>query len=106
MDKCTIIKIKIKDLPDGYYKSRLHEICVGPDVQVNVVANNGYANDFAAYIGFPGTVAEIKPEYQQNYATYVRSVHEAGDVLTNGDKLGQDEARVLFPEFKDLSYRR
>ena len=57
---------------------------------VMAVAKEGNNKDGAAYIdAVPGV----------NHAT------EVGHVLTNGDKLQEKVARVLFPEFRDLAWR-
>jgi len=57
---------------------------------VLAVAREGAVNDWAAYIdAVPG----------------IDHVTEVRHVLTNGDKLREDVARVLFPEFRDLAWR-
>lgn len=108
MDERTqVIKIKIKDLPEGYFKERLTDICVSPDVEVHVVAKLGYINDWAAYIGFPQLLGEVKPQHQSDLALYLISgLYEPEDVEARGDKLGEEEACLLFPVLSVLNYRR
>ena len=57
---------------------------------VIAVAKEGGNNDWAAYIDtVPGISHELEAEH----------------VMTNGDKLQQKVARILFPEFRDLAWR-
>ena len=57
---------------------------------VLAVAKEGGNNDWAAYIdAVPGINHQAEIEH----------------VMTNGDKLQEDVARVLFPEFRDLAWR-
>ena len=57
---------------------------------VIAVAKEGGNNDWAAYIdAVPGISHEIEAEH----------------VMTNGDKLPEKVARILFPEFRDLAWR-
>jgi len=60
------------------------------DSRVLVVAVEGYAHDWAAYIGAVQGKDHLK---------------ESEDVERNGSKLSREIAEVLFPEFKDLHYR-
>ena len=61
------------------------------DRRVLVVAVEGYAHDWAAYIGaVPG----------ENHD------EEAEEVTRHGSKLPRELAEFLFPHFKDLHYRR
>jgi len=60
------------------------------DVRVLVVAKEGGCGDWAAYIGaVPG----------------VNHRAEWPEVASNGSKLSEEFARLLFPDFDDLSYR-
>lgn len=57
---------------------------------VIAVAKEGGNNDWAAYIdAVPGINHEVEAEH----------------VMTNGEKLRENVARVLFPEFRDLEWR-
>ena len=60
------------------------------DRRVLVVAVEGYANDWAAYIG-----AVAGKDHQKEWL----------DVRDHGSKLPREVAEVLFPNFKDLHYR-
>ncbi len=60
------------------------------DVRVIAVATEGYAEDWAAYIG-----AVEGKNHQQEWQ----------EVKDTGTKLPKAIAEVLFPEFKDLNYR-
>jgi hypothetical protein len=53
-----------------------------------VVAVIGYIHDWAAYE--QAYSDQTTPEY----------------IASNGDKIGQDEARKLFPELENYAYRR
>ena len=60
------------------------------DRRVLVVAVEGYAHDWAAYIG----AVEGK-----------NHVEEVEEVARHGSKLSRELAEFLFPHFKDLHYR-
>jgi len=60
------------------------------DQRVIVVAIEGHANDWAAYIG-----AVAGKNHQEEWK----------EVLAQGSKLSRELAEFLFPEFKDLQYR-
>ena len=68
--------------------NRLRYIALDP--KVIVVAIEGSANDWAAYIG------AVRGE---NHNLEYREVAE------HGSKLPKDVAEVLFPDFKDLTWR-
>jgi len=94
--------IPIELLPDCYAKEQLLTLAPLSTTQVYVVARTGYAEDWAAYIGYPLCV---KPEYEGQQAAYLNLLTPHG-VLSNGDKLDQATAEVLFPYLKERSYRR
>jgi len=60
------------------------------DSRVIVVAVEGYAGDWAAYIG-----AVEGRDHEEEWK----------EVERNGTKLSRELAEFLFPEFKDLQYR-
>lgn len=96
---------KVVDLPDGYFKERLTEIAIDPEVaDIWVVAKPGMIGDWAAYIRFP-SIDHTRPDQVLEYEYYLESVRDPDDVLHHGDKLSEGEARQLFPEFTG-SYRR
>lgn len=98
-DGLTIeLLIPIELLPDCYAKERLTEIAILPYELVYVVAKIGYAQDWSAYIGYP-IIAGQATEYRG-------ILTNPEGVASNGDKLGQAEAEVLFPYLKERSYRR
>ena len=99
-------KNQIQDLPDCYYKSQLLSLVQSGESMIWVVAKEGYANDWAAYCGWP-TLSDLKPEFQSsdNYAYYCARVHEAQDVCDRGDKWDRQTAVVLFPELQHKVYR-
>jgi len=98
--------IPIADLPDGYTKKQLQRISLNEQVKVNVVATGGHANDWAAYIGFPSWVHEVKPEHRtREMYYYCEEVSSVIGVMQHGDKLSMQEAITLFPEFSHLRYR-
>ncbi len=69
-------------------KKRIRHTILGKNVIA--VAKEGGNNDWAAYIGaVPGINHEAEIEH----------------VMRHGDKLPEDVARVLFPEFRDLTWR-
>lgn len=93
-------QIKVKDLPEGYFKGQLTQLVIDPEIAVVwVVAKEGRANDWAAYIGWP-TLGQLKPQFQpsSNYQYYCERVHFSNDVADRGDKLDEATAREIFPE--------
>jgi hypothetical protein len=97
--------IAIKDLPEGYFKERLTELCIDTSPVVIVVAMDGQIGDWAAYIGWP-TFAAIKPEHRNNdIAYYCFTTGEAEMVAMYGDKLSRDEAIHIFPKLLEKVYR-
>ncbi|GAG81689.1 unnamed protein product [marine sediment metagenome] len=60
------------------------------DSKVLVVAKEGHAGDWAAYIG-------AVPGYSHDA--------EWREVASDGSKLPESVARILFPAFEDLVYR-
>ena len=100
-------QVMVMDLPDGYYKDQLTKIATSTDVKVWVVAVEGCAKDWAAYCGFPSTLAEMRPEFHSSFAYYVGNVSHPSGVASNGDKFPADEAAILFPDIKlERGYRR
>jgi hypothetical protein len=68
-------------------------MALAPDTQINTTTENkkvvavvGWVNDFAAYEG------TLDQSFDQ--------------IARNGDKIGEDEARRIFPNMKGYSYRR
>ena len=104
--------VAVANLPPGYYRDCLLEIVENPIVRVPIVAKAGAIGDWAAYIGWPPSVTDIKPEIR---AVDLRSVdyctshlgHPEG-ALRNGDKLSEAEATALFPDmaaWSTMGYR-
>jgi len=60
------------------------------DSKVLAVASEGYAGDWAAYIG-----AVRGDNFDR----------ESQEVLEHGSKLRESVAKLLFPDFRDLDYR-
>jgi len=100
-------QVRVNDLPPGYFKGQLEQLVKDPaSAVVWVVAKEGYAKDWAAYIGFP-PLEQLKEKFRtsDNYIYYCTRVHFSGDVASRGDKLSQQEAEALFPELKSLRYK-
>jgi hypothetical protein len=97
-------QVAIKDLPEGYFKERLTELATSPDVEVCVVATKGGYEDWAAYLGWPRSINDIKPEAQENARYYVARMSNPAGVASHGDKLSAKEAKFLWP-WIGLKYR-
>lgn len=100
-------QVYVIDLPNGYFKGILKNIVKDPaTATVWVVAKEGYAKDWAAYIGFP-ILEQLQPKFQSssNYEYYCNNVHFSNDVAAKGDKLSKAEAEELFPGLTHLRYR-
>jgi hypothetical protein len=97
--------IAIKDLPDGYFKEQLTKFA-NEEAEVNVVVVMGFADDWAAYIGWP-SFDQIKPEHKDNDSIqyYCRAVRAAQHVADHGDKLSKREACAIFPAMNPERYR-
>ena len=79
-------KIAIRDLPEGFNKERLLGICMSDQLEVYVLAKLG-KHDFEAFIGMPS----IRYSFIQI-------------LLERGERLFEEEARSLFPQYKGLPY--
>lgn len=79
-------RIKGREFPEGYMSTlvRRHG---WEDTVFIAVAVPGAVGDWAAYAGL--RMAMETPEY----------------IAATGDKMGETEARVLFPQMKDFIYR-
>jgi len=102
--------LSVSNLPSGYYKAQLSSRVSDPlEATVAVVAKEGMAGDWAAYIGWP-KLEELKPQFQGSAENqyYCSRIHTTDQVAELGDKLSEDEARQLFSQeaFKRLRYRR
>ena len=96
-DIISTLTIPISELPDCYAKEQLCELVIDPKTTyVNVVAKAG-GIDWAAYIGFPTNIMEIRPEYRETNQYYVDCVSTPEQVKSNGDKLDKKTALALFP---------
>jgi len=71
-------------------EASMRQVWKALDQRVIVVAVEGYAGDWSAYIGaVRGLCHNV----------------EWTEVRDNGSKLSRELAELLFPEFKDLQYR-
>ena len=99
--------MKISELPESYPKEQLKKLVTNPAVaDVYVVMKEGGANDWSAYIGFP-KLDDCNPAFRErnDLLYYTTCVREPLDVASNGDKLDETIARLIFPDIK-LEYRR
>ena len=80
-----MVKLRMKKEPRTHYVA-----WKALDCRVLVVAVEGYAHDWAAYIG----AVEGKNHNE-----------EVEEVARHGSKLSRELAEFLFPQFKDLQYR-
>ena len=98
--------VRICDLPECQYKRELTELVEDDKSTVNIVAFSG-GPYWAAYIGYPAYQA-LKYQYQSfSYLYLCMNVREFEGVKSNGEKLDEKDARILFPEIaKDFLYRR
>ena len=97
--------MSISELPNCYAKERLQELATSGDVKVWIVASYGSIGDWAAYIGFPNSLDEMKPEWRGEYEHYVRNVSSMDGTKDFGDKLAKETAKTIFPELVSLKYR-
>lgn len=97
----------VDKLPKGYEKNLMSKMVKEPSLtKVFVVAVNGDIGDWACYIGWP-SFEELKDKYRtQDAKWYCENVNSVEDVAGFGDKLSEDSARELFPEYSDRPYRR
>lgn len=101
-----IIKVvAIKDLPEGYFKSRLTSMVKKVESKVIVVAVGGWAHDWAAYIGWPKFDDLLDSRQTADSMFYCAMVSTGDGVAERGDKMSETEARILFPECVTLHYR-
>lgn len=99
-------EVSIKNLPNCYAKECLSNMVTDQNLAtVNVVAVVGYVKDWSAYIGFPD-FSFINEENKEHCRYYCYQVRDIYSVASNGDKLDERSARIIFPEYKDLKYRR
>lgn len=102
------LHIKVKDLPEGYFKERLMLIALNHDTEVWVVATFGWVNDWSAYIGWPAELSEYGDK-QDTTHWYRLHLSTEGGTENNGDKISEAEAKEVFknyPNIVKLSYRR
>ena len=104
----TVLKMPISQLPNGFFKERLVPMVDLPEESsVFIVAKPGGNNDWAAYIGWPKYEDLTSKQRENVYAAhYCRIGLDPDQVESNGDKLSEDEARILFPIWADKKYRR
>jgi hypothetical protein len=99
--------VTVSKLPDGYFKERLCDFVIDPEkTMVQVIAIVGMVRDFAVYIGWPRFDELKQSEQNDDMAYYCEMVHDADGVASNGDKVSEQEARALFPEYDDKVYRQ
>jgi hypothetical protein len=94
--------VKLKDLHDCYMKQQLIVLAPSEESEVILVAKEGQIGDWAAYSGWP--IPCLRSRGEAAYYSELFSTFEG--VLSNGDKMDEDDARKIFPEFKDFTYRR
>lgn len=102
-------EVLIKDLPESYEKEQLSSFCIDPATShVHVVAKRGGYNDWAAYVGWPDLEHLSDENSRHNDCVYyANSQHDPDDVLAHGDKLSEEVAAQIFPEWaSELVYRR
>lgn len=103
------LRVKIADLPQGYYKEQLLTFAENDQATVWVVAVPGNNEDWSAYIGWP-EFEHLKPEFQKfggNAEYYSGLTADTVGTASYGDKLSEREARELFKDYEisKLSYR-
>ena len=88
------------DLPSGR-KIDFERIAVDENSTIVIVACAGYRdNDFTVYSGLP------YPFKDPTYEGYFPQFHSPAGVASNGDKMSEVDAKLLFPEYKDWKYNR
>ena len=98
-------EVKIKDLPESWYKDQLTSLVKDTKSLVWTCAKPGIIGDWAAYVGWP-KMDELKDEHQTpEHSYYCTMVHSPTDVCGHGDKWDERSARELFPEMSGR-YRR
>lgn len=103
----TAKQIKIVDLPDCYYKQRLSEMVTTTNAPVWVVGKPGHGRvgDWAAYIGFP-LISSISPAFISIVFEQIsQSKHTPEGTCLYGEKLEENAANEIFPEYSGLKYR-
>jgi hypothetical protein len=81
MSKTTVVNLLVKDLPTGFFKERLTELVKDPTIaDVWLVAEEGFINDWAAYIGWPD-LDQIVLEECPNAPYYCSAVRTPVQVL-------------------------
>jgi len=95
------LKVRVCDLPHGYFRERLTELVKdASEATVWVVARSGEIGDWAAYIGWPDEKHIYNPSPTTEY--YCRNHQHPARVADFGDKLSYREARDLFPDMDAL----
>ena len=100
-------EIAISQLPDCYFKEVLSNYVTDTNkATVIVVAKLGVIHDWAAYIGWPDKIY-IKDGFQNSMDIeyYTSTLRTPLQVESYGDKLSEDVAMEIFPEWCDKKYR-
>lgn len=103
----TAKSIPVSNLPHGYERNMMSKMVKEPKhTTVFVVAlKDELSNEWEAKIGWP-SFDDLKNEYRTNNVRwYCENVNGINGVSVLGDKLTEETARILFPEYADKPYR-
>lgn len=102
-----VVLLPISLLPIGCHPRNVFEsLVIDPTTaHVCVVAVEGYAGDWAAYIGWPRASAIRDGFMTPDIQRYCATVSSPEDVMNSGDKLAKLTAEEIFPSWKDRRYR-
>lgn len=99
-------KVRICDLADGWFREKLTMMTIDQQQPVWVCGKPGSSDDWAAYIGHPD-LSNVREDFREELSKYLYARLTTPDgVISRGDKLFEEEARPLFPEYDHLRYRR
>jgi len=100
-------EIPVSQLPDCHFKEILTNMVIDPDkASVIVVAKSGMIGDWASYIGWP-SLDQLREYHQHktNVQYYCETLRTPSQVEAIGDKLDEEIAVQIFPEWRDKKYR-
>ena len=107
MEHIEIKHVTLEQLPPMCgHREFFEKVCVSTQAKVFVVAKEGAVKDWACYIGWPVIETIMESErYRIGAESYCAQLDNPVGVLSNGDKLNEQEALMLFPNWEHLKYR-
>ena len=96
-------RIRLRDYPNTLRRIDFEQLAVSGESEIIIAVSIGWAGDWSAYSGWP-----LPCKSSGNSEYYTDLFSEPEGVFSNGDKLSEKDAKLIFPvsDFPELAHLR